>query len=376
MSSSDLDKKSDEQAASSAAAAALCLHDCLSLGEVELGLLRQENGTTVTHQAVEEIQRLPLFLRVLSLTRPLASISILEDDDDNDDDDSNKKKEGGDPLVNRAVERLEHVAATYSVAEGVDVVTCHLAPSVSRKLSKLPPLVTKAGDWDTKALAAVARNPRSSKRKRSSSNTKNLSSNSNSSEQQPQSERGADGIGGSSDEDDNDGEEDEEEMEHQSLPNTPANKKQKKGFVRRDSMEFAAEDSQEATVTKTLSELTSLVVTSLEPISDDQDTEEEEQKGKTISLTMDDSILSESSGYAAQGAGGAMEGSDLGSTVAAIMHHAPVLRSKHVAVSTDSGRSYKTRYTSFHSTPYTFFFPSFHNRMLFVELPFLKLEIC
>lgn len=75
-----------------------------------------------------------------------------------------------------------------------------------------------------------------------------------------------------------------------------------------------------------------MVVTSLEPIADSHDTEEE-QGGKGLSLTIDDSILSESAGGASQGAGGAMEGSDLGPTVSVIMHHAPVLRSKHVAVS-------------------------------------------
>ena len=45
------------------------------------------------------------------------------------------------------------------------------------------------------------------------------------------------------------------------------NKKRRRSLTRRDSMEVAAEDLQEATVTKTLSELASLVVLSLEPIS-------------------------------------------------------------------------------------------------------------
>ena len=213
----------------------LCLHDCLSLGEIELGLIQ-------SNRAVEEIQRLPLFLRVLSLTRPLASISILETDEDGNHGDGDGDSKKNDPLVNRVVERLEHVAATYSVAEGVDVLTCHLAPSVSRKISKLPPLQMKGSDWDTTALATVARNPRSNKRKRSKSV-------SNGDQAGPEQD---DGIGGSWEEDDDeDGEEDavadEDAAEHQSLPNTPAAKKQK-ALNRRDSMEVAAQDSLEATV--------------------------------------------------------------------------------------------------------------------------------
>jgi hypothetical protein len=45
-------------------------------------------------------------------------------------------------------------------------------------------------------------------------------------------------------------------------------------------------------------------------------------------LSMDDSILAEMS----DDRGGVGGGFDLGSTVAAIMHHAPVLQSRHVAV--------------------------------------------
>ena len=304
----------------------LSLHDCLSLGEVELGL-EPKNGTANSNNKIsriEQIERLPLFLRVLSLTRPSASISILEKEEE---------ELFGDPVVNCAVGRLEHVAATYSVAEGVDVVTCHLAPSVSRKLSKLPPLERHNGEWDTRSLVAIARNPRSgSKRRRSQL--------SESSEQAT-----GDEIQGSTSEEEDD-EDDEFNAEHQSLPNNSANKKRKKDFFRRDSMEVAAEDSQEATVTKTLSELASLVATSLEPVTEHNDNDEE-QKGKGIALAIDDSILSESAGSAA---GGAMEGSDLGSTVVAILHHAPVLRSEHVAVSIDTDIFFLLRLAKTHAT--------------------------
>jgi hypothetical protein len=196
---------------------------------------------------------------------------------------------------------------------------------MSRKLSKLPPLEHKNGEWDTKALAAVARNPKSTKRKLSKTD-----------DIECQQQGPDDGIQGLSEDEGDYVEEDQGEEGHQSLPN----KKRRRSLTRRDSMEVAAEDSQEATVTKTLSELASLVVSSLEPISQphSHDTEEEARGKEQLALTIDDSILSESARGDAEG--GAMEGSDLGSTVTAIMHHAPVLRSRHVAVSEKLWRSF------------------------------------
>jgi hypothetical protein len=113
-------------------------------------------------------------------------------------------------------------------------------------------------------------------------------------------------------------------------------------------MELAAEDSQEATVIKTLSELIALVVASLDPIVPQNDDQPDDDHGKdatynieegpTLSaasgkgrllLTIEDSILAESG---RDGTGGAMEFSDVGSTVAAILHYAPALKSQHVAV--------------------------------------------
>jgi hypothetical protein len=270
----------------------LSLHDCLSLGEIELGLQSSENSSKEeTDRSVEELQRLPLFLRILSLTRPLARISILEDTEPNGEEDD---------LVNRTVERLEHVAATYSVAEGVDVVTSYLAPHTCRKISKLPPLKKTNQSWKTKELAAVARNPWSVKRKRAQTSTSR------------------EGQNGNEDTIMMEGSSDEEELEEEDTPS----KKRHKTVDRRDSLEAVVEDS-ESTFVKTLSELASLVIASLAPI-------EESEDHSNVSLTIDDSILSES----ATESGGAMEGSDLGSTVAAIMFNTSVLQYRHVAVST------------------------------------------
>jgi hypothetical protein len=94
---------------------------------------------------------------------------------------------------------------------------------------------------------------------------------------------------------------------------------------------------------------------------------------------LDDSILSESAGLrGAEGAGGAMEGSDLGSTVAAIMHHAPVLRSRHVAVREKTNifaKSFMFRWILVYSLthPNSFLLMRSLSRTLFVELRYHKL---
>ena len=313
----------------------LLLHDCVSLGEIELGLDKE-------NRAGEEIQCLPLLLRLLSLTRPLSTVEILNTikyEKSNPTSPSGGDNEsGGEPLVNGLVARLEHVAATHSMAEGVDVVTCHLAPSMSRKLSKLPPLSKKPdGTWDTAALSSVARNPipssRGIKRRRLSAE---------SASNQLQTQQSDDGIEGSSEDDDEPSMVVEDQVEASS-----SNKKRRIYSIggKRDSFGpgdgMAAEDSQEATFTKTLSELTSLVVSSLEAlpaqdttanVEEAQQSEQPQTRVGQFSLTIDDSILAEAGAGSDEGVGGAMARSDLGSTVASIMHHSPVLRSRHVAV--------------------------------------------
>eukprot|EP00980_Cylindrotheca_fusiformis_P015907 scaffold4658_cov118-Cylindrotheca_fusiformis.AAC.13 len=288
----------------------LSLHDCLSLGEIELGLSPERSEEDGEMKRLQEIQRLPLFLRILSLTRPLASISVFGTEDEEED----KSKE--DALINLTVERLEHVAATYSVAEGVDVVTSHLAPIMSRKISRLPPLKRNAdGVWDTTDLAEVARNPKSSKRKRSEADGSN----------EEDGEKDDNIHESSSDE--------EDDHKDETAEGEPSKKRPRHSLDRRDSEIALVEDSQEATFVKTLSELTSLVVAALAPLDTNNATENndnaEEQAKQKISLTIDDSILNESG--SSTGTGGAMEGSDLGSTVAAIMFNASVLQSRHVA---------------------------------------------
>ncbi|KAL3939161.1 MAG: hypothetical protein SGBAC_006069 [Bacillariaceae sp.] len=306
----------------------LSLHDCLALGEIELGLSQSQNDNgddNMVSRRKQEIQRLPLFLRILSVARPLTAVPTF-DDGKTESKISEEKEKHGDQLVHRTVERLEDAAAKYSMAEEVDVVTSYLAPTMSRKISQLPPLQkTKEGKWDTKDLAAVARNPRSSKRKR----------------------RTVLSEGGEGDDDQDDygihessaDEEDEDAAadgsDHGDKKKGTAKKQRTSTMEPRDSEIAAAEDTHESTFVKTLSELASLVVAALAPLEESshsgggertETTEGRSTKG-SLSLTVDDSILNEST----SGSGGAMEGSDLGATVAAIMCNASVLQSRHVA---------------------------------------------
>lgn len=344
------------------------LHDYMSLGEVEQGLCMsntvasetQDDGeSTRTKHQLEEIQRLPMLLRLLSTTRNLVSCSILNTNDET-------KGGGDDPLVSRTVERLEHVAAIHSVAEGIDVVTCYLAPSMTRRLSRVPPLEKRRnGMLDTTELEQVARDPKGPVVVTSSGGGKH-------SRKRAKGMEGEDVAKGESDDNnegdfsDDDEEDDDADMDDAEESVEAGKKRKRPGAARsnviprRTSLEVAAEDSQEAMVVKTLSELASLVATSLEPIvthhddhGDHHHHDDHPDGGQTdgrgdashqpalgrcglkgqLALTIDDSILAETG---RDGTGGAMELSDLGSTVVAILHHAPVLRSRHVAVS--SGR--------------------------------------
>lgn len=99
----------------------LCLRDSLALGEVESGLWADKQE----EEELEEIERLPVLLRLLSASRPHTSIPTVGGQQCSDGGDDNEQQDGNEPtideLANSVVARLEDVAATYSVAEGVDV---------------------------------------------------------------------------------------------------------------------------------------------------------------------------------------------------------------------------------------------------------------
>lgn len=304
----------------------LSLHDALALGEVEVGLSDKREKKKES----EEIERLPVLLRILSASRPLASIPTF----DEGDKESESAATPLDEIANEVVARLEDVAATHSAAEGVYVVACHLAPAVCRNLSKLSPLKRKRNSaassivpasvggpknnaitrWDTNELVVVGSNPRSSfKRRRISS--KIVAAN----------RRDSDDIAAGLSEGvlstDDEGKRTSAEGFHGRRLSRGISEAKKAG----------AEDSQEELVSKTLSELSALVTSALEPIKLDDERDGENRNGK-LALASEDSTFSEPLRSHSDGNQRVMTGSDLGSTVAALMHHAPVLRHQHVGV--------------------------------------------
>jgi hypothetical protein len=360
---------------------ALSLHDSISLGEVELGLSCEHRPSE------EEMRRLPLLLRLLSSSRPLSSIPTFplppieggggdgganngnDNEGTNDNDELvSSKSDTTDDVIQQAVNRLEDRAALYSAAEGVEVVACHLAPYVCRKISRLAPLqrtkvkattggsgsgagatakTAGGGEFGTDELARLAANPVLASTSRSSSTATATA------KRQKMSSEASDDL-----QTDN-LDEDEDMADVNSGGDATAtqnanNKRRRASSAAHESVLAAgnSEDSQEATVTKTLSELALLVVQSLQstatPRKEDNDGggggggEEGEEKS-SLSLTIEDSILAEprqgqGSGSASAASigsvgGGAMVASDLGSMVVSLMHHAPVLRHRHVAVS-------------------------------------------
>ena len=295
------------------------LHDCISLGEIEAGLS--------TEASVEELHRLPILLRILSSARPLAAIpkfSIVDKEkmDTEKEDGQHQKKE--DDLLNEAVRRLEGRAASFSVAEGVEVVSCHLAPAMCRNISKLRPLQKKSkNQYDTDSLAQVAAGPlqagglSSKRRKTEATSEKQVTDDDEDDLHDPMELDNDDQLG-------------EAELVGDS-------KKRHRSEKHADSsrLSWQSQDSQEANIARTLTELTSLVVQSLKPPK-----KEEEEGGElsTIdwSISMEDSILAEvrqKNKTVVENVGGAMVGSDLGANIVALLHHAPVLRHDHVAVS-------------------------------------------
>jgi hypothetical protein len=141
------------------------------------------------------------------------------------------------------------------------------------------------------------------------------------------------------DEEDEDYDDDDNNADHPDIPtNLSSTQACRRTTSDRESalIAGAAEDSQEAFCTKTLSELALLVVQSLSLSSDDHinynnDATSSPQQQQILS--MEDSILSEARIMSSSTMGGVMAvGSDLGATVASLMHHVPVLRHDHVAV--------------------------------------------
>lgn len=240
-----------------------------------------------------EMRRLPTLLRVLAAARPLSSVPAFGALESNTDDHE-------DELLNEAVRRLESRAAIYSVAEGVEVTACHLAPAVCRKVSKLKPLRTMTREAEDLLLARP----------------------NNAGDMEVDDEHD-DSLSG------------EEDVEQPSKGPAKNRSCQRRSSVDpRLAIKTQGEDSQEANVVRILAELSSLVVQSLKPPKKDDD------ELIDWSISVEESILAEPGSKVDKNVGGAMVSSDLGATVVSLMHHAAVLRHDHVAVSAMQVRSW------------------------------------
>ncbi len=116
------------------------LHDLLSLGQVELAL---STSTGVPFDDPSLGIRLPLLLRWLSTAQPLASISSPFDPSSGQHQVENSKVEELRPDPDRIVPLLEDVAVSHHDAENVEVLVSALAPSVCRDSVGKLPLLTR-----------------------------------------------------------------------------------------------------------------------------------------------------------------------------------------------------------------------------------------
>lgn len=349
----------------------LQLHDCLALGEFEKGLdlssaFSSDNDLDVTKTSNEqvgstdeEIHRLPLLLRLLHASRPLSSIPTFTDCGSellrkHDDYDAN----GEDQLIGEVVARLEERAAAYSAAEGVQVVACHLAPTVTKSVSRFPPLqaimiqsnkinmtthIRGSLDviYDTALLeetvldmstsaCLVGGNISANGRKKGEKRKLVSSLDTGDAE---------DGALVSTDS--------ENEMEVEVRDSKNKGRKRVRSESKHDSLEnnMVSEDSQEFAIVKTMQELLQLTLQGLKQSPSNsfnfagKTIDDEGETGgivanndnSALSITMHDSVLAAGARSHHQREMGGI--SDLGSTIVSLMHHIPCLRHRHLAVS-------------------------------------------
>jgi hypothetical protein len=341
-----------------------------------------EDKNVVHTEKLSEIHRLPLLLRILSQSRPLSSIpsfGVVLPLQKDDTPELELTPTSDDPLLDDIVARLEDRAAIYAAAERVQMVSCHIAPAACRRLSKLPPLSrrksrphatpSESSSYDTTQLEVVTQDllhssDSGSKKQRRLSLTKQTSADTQGDFEEQDSEGDEDG-------DDDDilrGRRTENFDDSYCDPRTGATILTCTGIKKRKltrpamntralSISNVSEDSPEYNVLKVLHELISLTILSLqkedgyEKLIDKEDSKNERTMTQANDLTfqrigsltlpkMDDSILAQPVRpvkYVANSSssGNAMitlSSADLASTVVALMHNAPVLQHRHVAV--------------------------------------------
>ena len=315
----------------------LTLHDALALGQYE------SLPPTTADTNLSEVHRLPLLLRLLSASRPLASLPDLKKVISQENEAEISEDPPTDEWLDDVVQRLEDRAALYSAAEGTEVLAGHLAPHVCRKWSKLAPIPqtrNAKGDkiYDTSALWQAAHNL--SRRRKLSETSLGASSE----EGNVLSDYNRVGVY------DDDEEENDNNVGTTATLSEGQRKKRRKESssqllghpsvlvaspvaVRRQStgtltdLELAAEDSQEALATKSWTEVALLVTQSLQqPLSTSS------SSGSLVALAVDEaSILAQAQSSSTKTSG--IMSADLSATLCSLLYHTPVLRYDHVAVS-------------------------------------------
>ena len=347
----------------------LRLHDCVSLGQPEVGLVAQQQQQSQDDVDEEARIRLPCLLRLLTLSQPRTAVPDVfaaqqqqqqvhnnpEEVDADDDDPSNDDDSTYDAVLEEAVQRLQERAVQYREADDCQIVSSHLVPTLARPgLARLAPLhkTTRKGAlssrvtggyYDTTALAEFVtqqQQQQSNTATTSSHNNKPNSSSSKSSKKRRIStgvlvgthandgdnhgdptlgEATTTAAAAAAEQDqedeedkmmDDDDEEEEKVLDRASQP--PQHERRKTSKFETALRRAAAEDAPEFIVNKTMLELTRLTLESLQ--------QQEEFREDSGSAAAEDSVWATSS-----------------STVASIMPFAPVLRHRHVAVSDTVG---------------------------------------
>jgi hypothetical protein len=353
------------------------LHDFISLGEVEAGLLslpdweQFEKSQSVTEHCVtsfdDEKNRLPFLLRVLQLSRPLSTIPTLDDCDQSDDncssglffsqnnvnrkninetDEQTRDAISNDSIICNAVNRLEERAAVYGIAEGVEIVSCYLSPAVTRYVSRVPRLVPIKEDSITISSEKIQSTylekrfdtsllERSIERT-TSSNILGKRNGIGHPASKGKKRRRPSTVGNDSVVHDDLSDSSCEEMINDSKRGAKVNITE----VEVHSDAQVSKDSQEATVLKTFQDLARVTVLSLkqspsaarsDAAMDDENPDcMANRSNRALCISMQDSALSETAKTQQLHQTGIC---DLPSTVASLLHNSPCLGTRHVAVS-------------------------------------------
>jgi hypothetical protein len=314
------------------------LHDLIAVGEIESAL-----STSISSNSGDKSLgiRLPLLLRWLTAAQPLATASPSPTLDD-----STSTVLVASP--NAVVPLLEDAAAAHHDAENIEVLASSLAPAICKEvIGKLPPISRKKPDnefisrqsgdvWDTKNIdKAIHRLLKQEQKRKRESNQTSMSNNkkqklSSNDEYLEKMKTVIEVLEKDlENEDDEDiGIEKDVAMERESLQNG--------GDDTISSFVGASDDSYVSSIRRVLHELLLLVQNSLTTDkdggmtsnTDDRDsTLHDTQKSPWVSIKPDYLLAQTDTTTSSSGIGGF----GLPVMISALMHHAPILRYRHVS---------------------------------------------